>query len=70
MVHFLQNLHSIGPPASQLTVPEEQTLGLNVPMDETANGGPERLLLVRACGKSQDLRIQIPRMRETRTYPD
>lgn len=46
VVHFLQYLHRIWTTTAFLAVPEEKTLGSNVPMDETTNGRAERLLLV------------------------
>lgn len=50
LVHLLENLHCVWTAATNFAVPQQQAFGLNVPMDETANSGPERLLLVRACG--------------------
>lgn len=49
VVDFLQYLHRVGAPATLLAVPQYVPLGLHVPVDETANRGPERLLLVRTC---------------------
>ena len=48
LVHLPEKFHRVGAPAAQLAVPEQKPLGLDVPMDEAADCGPECLLLVRA----------------------
>ena len=50
VVDLLENLHRVRAPAAHFRVPEEEPLGLDVPVDETADRRAERLLLVGACG--------------------
>ena len=48
VVYFLEELYGIRATATNLTVPKQQTLRFNVTMNESANGGPEGLLLIRS----------------------
>lgn len=48
VVDLLENLHRVRAPAAHFRVPEEEPLGLDVPVDETADRRAERLLLVGA----------------------
>ena len=45
-VDLLEDLHGVGTPAAHLRVPQQQTLGFYVPVDEAADRRAERLLLI------------------------
>jgi hypothetical protein len=70
LVNLLQNLHGVRTTAANLTVPKEETLGLNVPVDEAADRGPEGLLLVRSCHAASSISGYLEGMRTILTNPN
>jgi hypothetical protein len=46
MVRFFEKLHGVWTPSSCLAVPECETFGFDIVMDQPANCRPERLLLL------------------------
>jgi len=51
-VSLLYNLHGVWAPASRFTIPEKQSLGTNILVDQITDCGSERLLLLRTFQRS------------------
>ena len=65
IVCFLQDLHGVWAATPDLRVPQQETLGLNVTVDQATDGRTEGLLLVRAYRKAKD-RQRLPSIKNIR----